>query len=169
MSGASPRAHDPDCFGPGFGLDAAPTPAQLTEGSQTARPSTPSISTHDKSIPNSRRSQRGSGTFVPGPVLTSVEALATSTSTLITDNGFASDAIRHKGRGLASPMKLRPDAHANPNSESGLSTQQRVLDNDYRGVASGCSVRDTLLLGRRGKGLCSPAPVRDHRSPFQWD
>jgi len=150
----------------GAGADAA-AQLHITDGAQTARPTSPGFASHDKSIPNSRRSQRAAGHFVPGPVLTSVEALASSKGTLITDAGFASDAIKHRGRGLASPMKLRPTADPNPVSETGLATQQISIDG--AGVASGLAVRDTLLLGRRGKGVCSPAPARGGRSPYQWD
>ena len=121
---------------------------------------------HDKSLPNARRSQRAAGTFVPGPPMTSVEALAASTAVLTTDAGFASTSITRRARGLASPMALRPGADPNPLSESGLATQQRSIEG--AGVASGVSTRDSLLLGRRARGACSPGGVRSG-APYQWD
>lgn len=189
---STPRARAAECFsdsavsgstssGPGCALvDGGATEARADAGTYGAvrphamiahdmarMPSSPQLSSHDKSIPNARRSQRASGQFVPGPVLTSVEALANSKpQVLTTDAGFASTAITRRARGQASPMPLRPTADPNPASQSGLATVQPTLDG--AGVASGVSIRDNLLMGRRGRGMCSPAGMRSS-CPYQWD
>ncbi|KAL1523197.1 hypothetical protein AB1Y20_018150 [Prymnesium parvum] len=155
--------YDRDCFGPGFGI---PMPPQLKDGTSARRP-TAEISSHDKSIPNSRRSQRGRGVFIPTPVLTSIEVLAASKDPVPPEAVFGPDEVKHRGRGLASPLKLHLSSDPNPAFEHGLANQQRSVEG--AGVASILSVRDVLLNGRRAKGLCSPTTSRTGRSPYQWD
>ncbi|KAL3910271.1 MAG: hypothetical protein SGPRY_009118 [Prymnesium sp.] len=125
----------------------------------------PPRSSHDKSIANPPRSHRGPGLFVPHPVLTSVEALAASKEQFHAATGLG-DAVKHRGRGLASPMKMPRAADPNPAYECALATLPRTLDG--AGVASTLTVRDSLLNGRRARGLCSPSSMRS-QSPLQWD
>jgi hypothetical protein len=97
--------------------------------------------THDKSLPNPRRSQRGAGIFQPGPAVTTTAALATSSVELTTDAGFASLPIKRRGRGVASPRVPRPHT-SNPN-DAGDATDDSTDGGEK------------LLGARRAKGVYS--------------
>eukprot|EP00325_Prymnesiales_sp_UTEX-LB-985_P029420 CAMPEP_0174715934 /NCGR_PEP_ID=MMETSP1094-20130205/22695_1 /TAXON_ID=156173 /ORGANISM="Chrysochromulina brevifilum, Strain UTEX LB 985" /LENGTH=339 /DNA_ID=CAMNT_0015915603 /DNA_START=45 /DNA_END=1064 /DNA_ORIENTATION=+ len=130
-------------------------------------------STHDKSLPNSRRSQRGTGCCQPAPALTSAAALATSESMLIGSSDVG-QRLPRRGRGTASPMVARPPApseNAAP-SGSGQPSHQQEASTDLRkagyiGAISGVQC-DNLLGGRKARGLCSPRPLRGS-NPLTWD
>ena len=134
---------------------------------------TPGACTHDKGIPNSRRSQRARGTYQPGPAITTVSALAASEAMLITDAGYASNPIGRKAQGTAHPKTLRsawegpshpmpdsPRAPAPPRVSAPSPSARRWPPSElhasgYIGRASGSEV-DNLLGGRRARGACSP-------------
>ena len=161
-------------------IAAPPTPA-LPEAPPRAAPSlarhrpprAPGACTHDKGIPNSRRSQRARGTYQPGPAITTVSALAASEAMLITDAGYASNPIGRKAQGTAHPKTLRsawegpshpmpdsPRAPAPPRVSAPSPSARRWPPSElhasgYIGRASGSEV-DNLLGGRRARGACSP-------------
>jgi len=146
--------------------------------------------THDKSLPNARRSQRSAGTCQPAPELTSAAALAASASMLAANNveppgrAFAADAVPRRGRGVASPTVSRPvdtgmvgnpysgRENAPPTDEGRVAVgslgykMSDLRSSGYIGVVSGGQV-DNLLGGRRGRGMCSPRPQR--ANPLAWD
>lgn len=122
------------------------------------------FSSHDKSVPNARRSHRAGGINKPGPLIAAAEVIAYSAA----DGPEHEPADRiglRRGRGLASPVALRPGSTGNPLSDSGLAMVQPQVSG--AGVASGFE-RDNHLLGRRARGSCSPGPVRA-TAPYQWD
>lgn len=167
---SAPRSCAPECFVE----SAAPEPEVARPPRAAASPRQISHATsHDKSLPNARRTQRASGVFVPGQPMSSVAALVAPEGSLTTDAGVVSNFVARRARGAASPMALRPGADPNPGSASGLATQQRAVEGAgiASGVfASGATTRDDLLLGRRGRGACSPGGMRCGRpAPYAWD
>lgn len=121
----------------------------------------PYFTTHDKTLPNARRSQRGTGTCLPAhPVASIVHAPdPAARPAFLTDAGFATASMHRRGRGGASPLPLRPTS--NPN-EAGVPTgAPAVAPVTGHGMASGSSqIEQQLLGGRRARGLCSPRPER---------
>ena len=111
----------------------------------------PYFSTHDKSVPNARRSQRGTGACLPGPVTArpTHEPNSNAPRAFLTDAGFASTAMHRRGRGSATPGLALPTS--NPNDGGGIA----AVVGGY-GMTSGGSQVDPLLGGRRARGQCSP-------------
>ena len=211
---APPRQHEAGNESPRYSRDPAmfadastalpPPPVGLPDGPQvgydptrpasaTARarrppraPAPGTVSTHDKSIPNARRTQRAKGTYQPAPPVTTVSALSAMEPTLLTDAGFASNPIPRKGKGVASPAVAsspynpladinrapsparRPPPPPPPpppaaaaaiasGTGSGAGIGGRLKASGYFGCASGSETAEKSLMGgRRARGLCSP-------------
>jgi hypothetical protein len=119
----------------------------------------PYLTTHDKSLPNARRSQRGQGTCQPGPVLAvpSHDVASGAPPAFLTDSGFTTAAMHRRGRGRASPAPFRPTS--NPNDAGAASGHGSAASVIGHGMASGSTKVDNLLGGRRARGLCSPRPA----------
>ena len=114
----------------------------------------PYFTTHDKSLPNARRTQRGSGACLPPSAVASVthEPGNGTPPAFLTDHGFSSVTMPRLGRAGASiPPPLPPNS--NPN-EAGAPPPRPTAG--YHGMASGSSAIDPLLGGRRRRGDCSP-------------
>jgi hypothetical protein len=137
--------------------EPAGTPWHNGDAAARERLAAPYFTTHDKSLPNPRRTQRGAGTCLPGPVHANPthgpEGLSHPKPTYITDEGFSSTAMHRRGRGGASPMPLPPQSNPNTSSMAHGPTVEPVRGH---GMASGSSGVDGLLGGRRARGLCSP-------------
>ena len=139
-------------------------------------PLAPGASTHDKSLPNARRSQRGVGRCLPAPELSSAASLAASADMI------EATALPRRASGVAKPMVARPadmSMMANPPTASALPGEGRpkptgslayqmndLRTSGYIGMASG-SVADNHLGGRRARGLCSPRPASSN--PLAWN
>ena len=146
---------------PGFFMAPAASGGPWINGDSTSRErlASPYFNTHDKSLPNARRSQRGSGVFLPPPVQAATThephvanpALPPPQPAFLTDAGFSSAAMHRRGRGEASPAPAVP---ADPNAAAGTHRSVRG-----HGMASGSLLhekRDPHLGGRRARGFCSP-------------
>lgn len=106
--------------------------------------------THDKSLPNARKSKRGMGWCQPGPQLSAYELAGPAPgSELISDAGLASRVIARRGRGSASPMVPRPFSDPNALGADG---------------ASGSGV-DMMIGGRKARGMFS---ARTRESQIVW-
>ena len=178
----SPRfSRDPALFAE---TSAASNPHGGCAGRPAVRPPLPpgAAATHDKTVPNSRRSQRGTGCCKHRPPLSSSAALATSDDLLAREAAFASNPLPRRGRGNAFPPSIRPSVDPiamspgvagegmpppppPPQRTSALASSS-LRNAGYIGVESG-SQGDNLLGGRRARGLCSPRPARSN--PLTWD
>ena len=132
-------------------------------GGATSREQTsgPYYSTHDKSLPNARRTQRGTGSCTPRAQAQSVVSHIADPGAppeFLTDCGFSSAAMHRRGRGGASPLVLQPNS--NPN-EAGVANDRGIASVTGHGLASGTSKIDGLLGGRRARGQFSERPQQN--------
>lgn len=126
----------------------------------------PYHSSHDKSLPNSRRSVRGSGMYPQtGPAQHSIahEANPDAEPAFLTDAGFSSAAMHRRGRGRANPAAHPPKQPISNPNEAGVPVSAPAVtsvvskETGFHGLASGASKTEQQLLGgRRARGLCSP-------------
>ena len=145
-------------------------------------------SSHDKTIPNPRRTQKAAGLYQPAPPISSVAALAAAEGMIQgTQSGgaFATNPMPRRGPGGARPDSLRPAVNAiNPSAAESSSAfgnssprptitrrgytpppeRTNLRDAGYVGMASGSQV-DNLLGGRKAAGICSP---RNNANPIAW-
>lgn len=137
--------------------------APLTAQHSVALPSD-MVSTHDKSIPNTRRTRRGSGICLPRPVAVTPEALAAAppTMSLVSDRGFSSTAMPRRARGSFNSSHHQPSPIPVPREGVGVVRDEGAIV----GLGSSKAVAG-YSPSRRGRGSCSPQPVR-RSAPFEW-
>ena len=152
---------------PGMFMEAANPPSRWINSDATARErlASPYFSTHDKSLPNARRSQRATGSCLPSQEFTTIahDADPRAPRAFLTDAGFSSASMHRRGRGGASPVPQLPAS--NPN-EAGVPTgEPAVARMPGHGLASGAGrLEQQLLGGRRARGACSPRMLRHEGS-----
>ena len=147
------------------GNEARPMTWVNSDVAARERLASPYCNTHDKSLPNARRTQRGTGTCLPAPPVADTAHVPGNGAppAFLTDFGFASAAMHRRARGTADPPRVQPTS--NPN-EAGAPPPVPM---HAHGMASGSSHIDGLLGGRRARGQCSPRVERASHNLLAWD
>lgn len=118
---------------------------------------TAGASSHDKSLPNARRSRRASGSCQPPAVGVTPEALAAAPVVISSERGASAP---RKARGMCSPGRERP--------AFGSSLLSHDAGCGGGGGAAYDCVPDVQILGnRKARGECSPMGLR-RPAPFEW-